>query len=236
MRIILSSIDNPNIFLSGGKHVHLKLLEKGLTSIGEDVSMAYSRRQSLLNRIINRVHGAGKRYINRLNYLSNDIKSQLSAMKADVLNSHDVYSLRSSAGLDVARVLTLHGYAAREAISYNDFSERNRKIVFDYIYNIEKVSIGMADRIIAVDSRIKNYVIDDFGYPSDRIDVIYNAVDTDRFIPVDDEYKRSLRKDLGFSDKDFIIVVPRRFVRKNGIEYALKAARILSEEENLKFI
>ena len=41
MKVVLASVDNPNVSKLGGKHVHLLLLEKGLGLNGIEVTNVY---------------------------------------------------------------------------------------------------------------------------------------------------------------------------------------------------
>ena len=58
--------------------------------------------------------------------------------------------------------------------------------------------MSRAKLIITVDTRLKNYVINELGVSKKNIVVVQNAVDIERFRPVDDKAKSELRAKLGF--------------------------------------
>jgi len=139
-----------------------------------------------------------------------------------------------AAGAVVANklVLTIHGYLAREALNYSDIKdEREKRKIYEYLMKIEKRGIAKAEHIITVDTRIKNYVVNELGYPAEKVTVIYNAVDTDRFVPVTEEEKRNIRKALGLPTEKLIVFVPRRYVDKNGVHYAARAFSKMNDED-----
>ncbi len=141
----------------------------------------------------------------------------------DLVHAHDVVS---AVGVSSGKmVLTLHGYFAKEVLNYNSSfkKEKLKEKIYSHCYEIEKTAVEKADYIIAVDSRIKDYVVSEFGYPSEKITVIYNAVDTERFSPVSEEEKALIRKELGLPLDKLIVLVPRRYVDKNGVQYAARA-------------
>lgn len=64
---------------------------------------------------------------------------------------------------------------------------------------------------------------------------IPNGVDTLKFKP--NLNTRNLRKYLNIDKNDFIVICPRRLVKKNGVEYFIKSIPfILKEIDNIKFI
>jgi glycosyltransferase involved in cell wall biosynthesis len=77
--------------------------------------------------------------------------------------------------------------------------------------SVEREAFTAADLLVAVDQGQADYVVRDFGVDPRRVIVIPNAVDVDAF-PAPAE-----RRDSPF------LLVPRRLVPKNGVEFALRA-------------
>lgn len=155
----------------------------------------------------------------------------------DIVHCQDVVSLYPITHPKV--VLTLHGYLANEAINYmsTKASKRSKEKIYNFCLDIEKISLSKANHVITVDTRLKKYVVQKFGYPEERVTVIYNAVDTELFSPISDETKLLLRKELNLPDRAFIVLVPRRYVRKNGVDYAAKAfSRMKSSDYFFVFV
>ena len=148
----------------------------------------------------------------------------------DVVHAYDVVA--SGAVVANKLVLTIHGYLAREALNYSDIKdERAKRKIYEYLMKIEKRGIAKAEHIITVDTRIKNYLVNELGYPAEKVTVIYNAVDTDRFVPVTEEEKQNIRKALGLPTEKLIVFVPRRYVDKNGVHYAARAFRKMNDAD-----
>jgi glycosyltransferase involved in cell wall biosynthesis len=66
----------------------------------------------------------------------------------------------------------------------------------------------------------------DFGVPAERVHIIGNGVDTDRFHPVDPNTRQQLRNELGLADRRYAIFVGRFCEAKNtmGLVQAWKLA------------
>ena len=222
MKIAIASSDNSIKIKSGGKHVHQELLYKGLKELGVDVERVYFDSSSYI--------------ITAPPYLLNDhsalFKAQISGIMKffsersfsayNVIHSHDVVSANGIQHENI--LLTVHGYFSREAFDYSGVlnMEDNREL-YEWLMKIEKEAVLKAKKIIAVDSRIKNYLLDNLKVESNKVIVIHNAIDEDIFAPVDEKMKIELRKKLRIPEKDFVVFLPRRFVPKNGVLYAAEA-------------
>jgi len=238
MKIAMLSTDNSKFVVSGGKHVHQNLLERSLKRLVSDVTAFYPPIETkkwirILKTVFSNPHSVFSFYVRYKQNIKNKLRyfSSLKLDDFDIIHCHDVVSCYPIS--HPLTVLTLHGYLAREAINYSPETvfEKDKQRIFDFCMQIEKQAVQKAKHIITVDSRLKNYVIQEFGYPEDKITVIYNAVDTDLFSPVTDDVKISFRNELGLPRDAFIVLVPRRYVKKNGVDYAARAfSRIKSDD------
>jgi glycosyltransferase involved in cell wall biosynthesis len=253
--VALLSVDNPDLRCVGGKHVHLKQLQVGLQHAGCYVLTRYltpQHREDQLTQLSHRPKQRLKRFINRLlkitpskgQRLANRIQAMAAHYQQDglyrnlpqpltVLNPHDAISgagIPQSAG---PVVLTLHGYLAKEMVNYNpDLTEAEAQQIQALCQSIEAKAYRRADAIIAVDSRIKDALFLDFGVPLSKITIIHNAVDTDRFVPVDKQQVAYLREQLGLPVDAFVVLCPRRLVKKNGVEVVAHALKRLHQSQH----
>ncbi|MFN3692051.1 MAG: glycosyltransferase family 4 protein [Fervidobacterium sp.] len=239
MKIALLSTDNPYKILSGGKHVHLLLLEKGLKKLGHEVDTYYynfnfiEKVKIILNHPNYKFLNPADRFKLRIDLMIR-FYEELDLRKYDIVNAHDVISghiTQKNKNL----VTTIHGYFAYETINYSNFSADEANEILNFCIEVEREAISRSQQIIAVDSRIKRYIIEKFQYPDERVSVIHNAVDTDKFAPVSLEEKQRLRKLLGVPVDAFIVFIPRRFVKKNGVLFAAESVKIV-EDKNIFFI
>lgn len=229
MKIAILAFDNSKVINYGGKHVHQELLERGLLKLGHEVKTFYPPIETRkwvrrIKIVLSNPASLFSYYVRfkKIFHMKLRFFSSLKLDDFDIVHCHDVGSLYN---IDhPSTVLTLHGYLAREAVNYSpNISEKDKRKIFDFCMQIEKSAVKKAKHIITVDSRLKNYVIQEFGYPEDKITVIYNAVDTELFKPVTNEEKILLRGKLGLPKDAFIVLVPRRYVKKNGVDYAARA-------------
>lgn len=227
MRVLLTSTDNPYITYLGGKHIHLLLLEQGLREVGVEVVTLYYNPKNL-SELIKRSTLLLLRdkygYKSKLKWMINYLEKRIPENTFDVIHAHDVLSLLSTAEKPQKKVLTLHGYFARENIEFMK-NEKNREELYPYLLQLEKEGMENADHVIAVDQRLKEYIISEFNYAANKISVMHNAVDASLFKPVTEEEQKKLKKTLGFSEDSTIILVPRRLVEKNGVIYAVQAMK-----------
>ncbi len=233
MKVVLCSLDNPYRIQVGGKHIHLLLLERALRMYGLDIHTLYydptdsmeilreavtSYATVLLPESLRIVTKQWSRLKGHVFFF----RRHLGAGRFDIVHAHDVVALEA-ADWSQKTVLTIHGYFAREMLDSLEETNPSKSPLYFLYHKIENSAIWKADHVIAVDSRIRDYVVSEFSYPRSKISVIYNAIDTDRFVPVNRGDQRKTKSMLGFGEDNFIVLVPRRLVKKNGVIYAARS-------------
>ena len=251
MHIIMVSSDNSKICKVGGKHIHQELLETGLKESGITVSVVYiNRKRSFSQRVIsciernisdlfeyrqvvsyvmgivNRLRRAVDKQM--LNYTDDSI-----FLAEDVLAACAIGREAKAKGIEVKLVLTLHGYFARESQNYNNYSGGNVDRIFENNMKWEQEAMIYADELIVVDTNLKQYAKDKLFYTK-PIHVVYNAINTNQFFPPSSEEIQIARGITGIIGKAPVLLVARRLVKKNGVIYALEAAKIL-ETSSISF-
>ena len=94
-----------------------------------------------------------------------------------------------------------------------------RRLMMKYAFNY-------ANKVIAVSSTLKEKIIA-MGINGDKIEVIGNGIDTDKFKPMD---KRECREALGLPLDKKIILFVGNLVHVKGVDILIKAAKNLSDE------
>ncbi|AEH51659.1 glycosyltransferase family 4 protein [Pseudothermotoga thermarum] len=220
-RIDLVSADAPVEPIIGGKHAHIKILENRLGQIGISINRIYYHN-TFLERVISRLIRAffnytkyGKHIINnQIKFFSKQICS------GEITHCHDV----TSTFVDSNNIiLTVHGYLANEFFDYARLDKSKYKDLYNWLTEIEQRGYTKAKKIIAVDTRIANYIIEKFKVPKEKVVVMYNFIDENLFKPVNYQEKEALRKKYKIPKDAFVVLVPRRFVPKNGVIYAAEA-------------
>jgi glycosyltransferase involved in cell wall biosynthesis len=110
---------------------------------------------------------------------------------------------------------------------HNTFIEYNN--IWDTVEKLNDLAIGKqvlkeADKIIVVSNATKNYVLS-LGADPEKIEVLHNGVDLNRFKPLS-EVKDEMRKKLGISKDACVVLTVRRLVYKNGIDTLIESAEI----------
>ncbi|MBK5143943.1 glycosyltransferase family 4 protein [Budviciaceae bacterium BWR-B9] len=108
--------------------------------------------------------------------------------------------------------------AWRQKFLFNDRYHR-------YVMNAEKEMYSAPElrAVICNANMIKQEIMEDFGVPEDKINVIYNAIDSQRFIPVDEQQREQIRTQLNIdANVSCLIYVGSGFERK-GLGAAIRA-------------
>lgn len=86
----------------------------------------------------------------------------------------------------------------------------------------ERIAWRDADRLIAVSRSVREELVKYYKIDREKIRVVHNAVDTERFKPTTARKRAELRKALGLPDKKVILYVGHFGLRK-GVHYLVKA-------------
>lgn len=142
----------------------------------------------------------------------------------DVVHAHDWMTY--PAGLAVAG---LTGKPLVVHVHSTEF-DRSGEHVNQRIYDIERQGVHEADRVIAVSHLTKKILASRYGLDEARVDVVYNAIDTNGK-RLGDQPLPSIRRD------EKIVLFLGRITMQKGPEYFLAAARkVLEVMENVRFI
>ena len=85
-------------------------------------------------------------------------------------------------------------------------------------------------RIVAISDMVKQDVMHWYGIPEDRIAVVYNGVDTERFHPRNRQHREEIRRRHGIGDEFVILFVSNNF-RMKGLGYLVKALAEIRKED-----
>jgi glycosyltransferase involved in cell wall biosynthesis len=151
-------------------------------------------------------------------------KTFLEAIKSnDLIHAHGHPYLSSFIAAKLAKryskplVVTQHN----TFIEYENF--------WDTVERVNDVAVGKevlkeADKIIVVSNATRNYVLS-LGADPERIAVLHNGVDLDRFKPLTG-IKDEVRKRLRIPENAVVVLTVRRLVYKNGIDTLIESAEI----------
>ena len=130
------------------------------------------------------------------------LRKELLTHRVDVIHAHQYtpffYAL--TAGLIRRRppvLFTEHG-------RFHPDYPRRKRIVFNRTF------LRATDRVVAVGEAVRQALIENEGIAPPRVKVIYNGIDLSRFRSLTEESRKAMRRRLGFSDNDFVVVLVGR--------------------------
>jgi glycosyltransferase involved in cell wall biosynthesis len=140
----------------------------------------------------------------------------------DVIHAHDWMTY--PAGIAVAaasgKPLVIHVHSTE--------FDRSGEHVNQRIYDIERHGMHAARKVICVSHLTRNIVLGRYAAPPDKVEVVYNAIDTNGH---HGELPPPIRKD------EKIVLFLGRITMQKGPDYFLGAARkVLEYEKNVRFV
>ena len=140
----------------------------------------------------------------------------------DVIHAHDW--LTYHAGVAV-RALT--GKPLVCHIHATEF-DRSGEHINQGVYDIERMGLHNADRVVAVSRLTKAIVHTRYGVDDEKIDVVYNGVEQDQAQP---------QMGAAIENDEKIVLFLGRITMQKGPEYFIRAAkRVLEVEDKVKFV
>ena len=139
----------------------------------------------------------------------------------DIIHAHDW--LTYAAGIAAKRVsgkpLVIHVHATE--------FDRSGENINSEVYNIEKMGMEHADRVITVSNLTRNIVINKYGIDPAKVFTLHNAVDFNEFKQMD------VRRGV----KEKIVTFLGRITFQKGPEYFIEAAnKVLAKSPDVRFV
>jgi glycosyltransferase involved in cell wall biosynthesis len=151
----------------------------------------------------------------------------------DVIHAHDWLTMEAGARAkeicDLPLIVQVHA---------TEFDRSGSDNGNPLIHEIEYTGMVMADRIIAVSGITKNIIVDKYGIPADKIDVVHNAIDVNSLL---DGYKYDAGtykylealKNEGYT---IISTITRFTIQKGLVNFIRAAAKACSKYDKLVFL
>lgn len=140
-------------------------------------------------------------------------------VQPDVIHAHDWLTMEAG-----VRAKELTGAPLIVHVHATEFDRSGESYGNPIVHEIEQMALNMADRIIAVSNITKDIIVDKYGIPAERVEVIHNAMDVASFKPYaydmrDYRYFEALR-----SEGYLVVALITRFTVQKGLTHFLKAA------------
>jgi glycosyltransferase involved in cell wall biosynthesis len=230
--------------VKGGMEVHGQLLAEGLAALGHEVTILSSRRPSGAEATaigaVTLYALAGARFGSQRHGWASACTRAFSDLHArrpfDVVCCQQavlpaqVLRLCRRAGIPIVALMEGHeglmlASEVRESLSHRTGYARLPRQILAFAYHYMKWELPLmraADRIIAVSDEIARSLRRWFGVSRERIEVVYNGVDTRRFRP-DPERRAGTRSALGFRENEAMALYLSHVTRQKGLHVLLHA-------------
>ncbi len=97
---------------------------------------------------------------------------------------------------------------------------------------MEGFNLRRARRVIVTSNGIKREIMEYYGMPKEKIIVIPNGADVERFRR-NEEVGKAVRRELGIGQKDFVVMFIGRDLKRKGFEFLLRSLPLLDREAKL---
>ncbi len=140
-------------------------------------------------------------------------------VQPEVIHAHDWLTMEAG-----VRAKELTGAPLVVHVHATEFDRSGESYGNPIVHEIEQMALDMADRIVAVSNITKAIIVDKYGVPADRVEVIHNAIDVDSFLPYeydmrDYRYFEALRQE-GY----LVVAALTRFTVQKGLTHFMRAA------------
>jgi glycogen(starch) synthase len=172
------------------------------------------------------MRGVQKRYVQYVKRLAKE-------KRPDVIHAHDWMTME--AGMEAKQVcdapLIVHVHATEFDRSGSDSGN-------PLIHEIEYQGLVMADRIIAVSNITKNIIVEKYGIPADKVEVVHNAIDV---VSLNDgyyydfstyKYLEALKRE-GYT---IVLNLTRFTIQKGLVNFVKAAAKACTKYDKLVFL
>jgi glycogen synthase len=192
-------------------------------------STTYSRKYLQYIRLMNqKVQNAsdeplyGKNLYEEVNRFADKAKVIAAFEDFEVIHCHDWMTY--DAGINAKKVsgkpLVIHVHATE--------FDRTGKNVNQYVYDIERKGMHLADSIIAVSEYTKQMIVNHYAIDPSKVSVVYNAVDFNG---------QSAKEECKIKNNDKVVLFLGRITMQKGPEYFMHMAKkVLEKEKNVKFV
>jgi glycosyltransferase involved in cell wall biosynthesis len=235
-------------FIIGGAGIYAKYLTQNLAERGHQVNVfspEIVKNNSMAKSGIDNIETIKVRTYNKIPFKSIQFYLQLPKImkKIEKENNFDIihfngisYWFFKKRISKAPHVITIH-HLVKDAIKSNNLSlfSRVKDITGEtsfIIPFIEKRSIKSSDGIISVSNFTKNQIVKTYGISSDKIDVVYNGIDSGIYNFTKKEIEE-IRHKLKIDKKPVILFVGRADDPRKDIEFLLRVFKKITEKTDV---
>lgn len=171
------------------------------------------------------MRGVQKRYVEF-------VEQFVDTMQPDAIHAHDWLTME--AGMRAKQLTDAPLIVHVHATEFDRSGELNGNPV---VHEIEYQGLMMADRIIAVSNITKSIIIQKYGIPADKIDVVHNAIDVTSLGAYDYDGRTYKYLEALKSEGYTVVSTVTRFTIQKGLTHFVRAAaRACEKYDKLVFL
>jgi L-malate glycosyltransferase len=87
----------------------------------------------------------------------------------------------------------------------------------------ERARVWLIRGVLSVSQGVKDRLVRMYSYPTEKVEVVFNGVDAEHFVPASEETRRALRRDLQIADDAVVVVSTARLDRTKRLERLIEA-------------
>lgn len=185
-------------------------------------SESFKAIQTDENGYVNFTGDYGPNLFEEVNYYSAVAEVIAMENEFDVIHAHDWLTFQAgTAAKEISgKPLIVHIHSTE--------IDRNGRNINKDIFDLEKLGMDTADKIITVSKRTEQIVSEQYKQPTDKITTIYNAIDAAEKIPEKQTEKKYPEKTVTFLG---------RITAQKGPEFFVEAAElVLNKMDNVRFV
>ena len=225
--------------LRGGAERYGVNLARGLADLGHSVTLFCGRSTVPDHPNVTVRHVPYTTFFSPLKNLSFNRNSarQVAAESFDIVNGlaqifpQDVYRVGDPLHVHFLRTVSLT--PRKRAVKY--LNPRHLAL----LYLERKIfKPGHYNRIITNSAMSKTQVMKYYGVPEQKISVVRNGVDTDRFHPGTKAHlRKSIRENLGIQDRETVLLFAGNDFRRKGLQFAMQlTAELLKRGRHVRLL
>jgi len=138
----------------------------------------------------------------------------------DIIHCHDWMTFQAgiNAKLATGKPLVVHVHAT-------EFNRSGGSNINQWVYEQEKKGMEMADKVVPVSHFMKSIIMEKYGIPEHKIEVIHNAIELGE------------KKQFKINKSDKIVLFLGRITLQKGPDYFIEAAKkVLDLDPTIKFV
>lgn len=159
------------------------------------------------------------------------VEKLVESRQFDIIHAHDWLTFRAGMRAKLSRncPLILHVHSIERDRAGGNWGN-------PLVRDIEQTAFLMADKIVAVSDITRNMIVEDYGIPADKIEVVHNSIDRELMTPLDESNAYHYLMTLKQQGWRVVTNVGRLTVQKGLFNLLQAAKEVIAREPKTLFL